>query len=48
MFPHYQGQVFVGGGMMQCHSADEEEVIGKDVNFIALGDLPYYKESPLC
>lgn len=42
------GNYFVGGGAMQCRNADEEDVVDKTVNFIALGDFPRYKESPLC
>ncbi len=41
-------QVFVGGGLMQSRIADEEDVIERNTNFIAIGDKPRYKESPLC
>ncbi|MBH1940834.1 RnfABCDGE type electron transport complex subunit D [Mobilitalea sibirica] len=40
--------VFVGGGLMQSYLADEDTLIGKDVNFIATGEFPNYKESPQC
>jgi len=40
--------VFVGGGVMQVHMAEEDDVVGKDTNFIAVSDMPGYKESPLC
>ncbi len=40
--------VFTGGGIMQAHMAEEDEVVRKDTNFIAVSDIPRYKESPLC
>lgn len=40
--------VFAGGGLMQSHLADEDEVVGKNVNFIATSLFPKYKESPQC
>lgn len=40
--------VFTGGGIMQAHMAEENEVVRKDTNFIAVSDMPRYKESPLC
>ncbi|MCX7708322.1 MAG: RnfABCDGE type electron transport complex subunit D [Clostridia bacterium] len=42
------GNAFAGGGAMQCRNIDDSDVIDKTVNFIALGDFPRYKESPLC
>jgi Na+-translocating ferredoxin:NAD+ oxidoreductase RnfC subunit len=39
---------FVGGGLMQCHVSYDDEVIDKSTNFIALADMPVYKESPNC
>lgn len=48
LFPDYQGSVFIGGGLMQCQFADDNKAVDKSVNFIALSDLPYYKESALC
>ncbi len=46
----YPGQkpVFTGGGVMQAHMTDDLEIIKKDTNFIAVSNLPRYKESPLC
>jgi Predicted NADH:ubiquinone oxidoreductase, subunit RnfC len=41
-------QCFVGGGIMQAHLAQEDEVIDRTVNFIATGPFPKYKESPQC
>lgn len=40
--------VFIGGGIMQAHMAGEDDVVMKDTNFIAVSDMPRYKESPLC
>lgn len=40
--------VFAGGGLMQSYLADEDEVVGKNVNFIATSLFPKYKESPQC
>ena len=49
IYPHSQfNSVFCGGGLMQCHIADDMEVIDKTTNFIALADSPHYKESPIC
>lgn len=42
------GRLFAGGGVMQAYSADEEAVVDKNINFIAVGMLPRYKESPQC
>lgn len=41
-------KVFTGGGIMQCREAFKDDVINNRTNFIALGEYPYYKESPLC
>jgi ferredoxin len=43
-----KGITFVGGGIMQSHPAQEDEVIDKKTNFIAVGMLPKYKESTQC
>jgi ferredoxin len=40
--------VFAGGGLMQSHQTDDEDVVDVSVNFIASAELPKYKESPLC
>jgi electron transport complex protein RnfC len=40
--------VFTGGGAMLAHMADETSEIGKETNFIAVSDMPRYKESPFC
>lgn len=42
------GSVFSGGGMMQAQTTRKNDVVEKSTNFIAITDLPYYKESPLC
>lgn len=41
-------QIFAGGGIMQSHSATEEDVVDKDINFIAASVFPRFKESPQC
>ena len=43
-----KGIIFVGGGIMQAHPAMDDEVVVKTTNFIAVGMLPKYKESPQC
>ena len=43
-----KGMTFVGGGIMQARAAAADEVVGKKINFIAVGMLPKYKESPQC
>lgn len=43
-----KGMLFAGGGIMQAHSAADEEVVGRTTNFIAIGMLPKYKESTQC
>lgn len=43
-----KGVTFIGGGIMQAHQALDEEVVGKTINFIAVGLLPKYKESVQC
>lgn len=40
--------VFTGGGVMQARMAEESDVIEKNTNFIAISNMPRYKESPLC
>jgi ferredoxin len=40
--------VFTGGGAMLAHMADETSKIEKETNFIAVSDIPRYKESPFC
>ncbi len=42
------GNVFWGGGAMQCSTVSDDDVIGSSLNFIAVGDYPNYKESPQC
>lgn len=46
----YPGEypVFTGGGIMNAHKADDDEIVGKKTNFIAVSRMPRYKESPLC
>ncbi len=46
--PLAKGNIFIGGGAMQCRNASEEDVIDKNTNFIAIADFPRYKESVLC
>lgn len=40
--------VFAGGGIMQSYLTEENDTVGKTVNFIATGTFPNYKESPQC
>lgn len=40
--------IFTGGGMMQGTIADDDAVVTPEVNFIATGDIPKYKESVQC
>jgi Na+-translocating ferredoxin:NAD+ oxidoreductase RnfC subunit len=40
--------IFVGGGIMQAHLAEEEDIVDNHVNFLATGMFPSYKESPQC
>lgn len=40
--------IFTGGGLMQGAIADDEAVITPEVNFIATGNIPKYKESVQC
>jgi ferredoxin len=42
------GAVFVGGGFMQACRAGDTDVVDRNVNFIARGSAPHFKESPLC
>ena len=39
---------FAGGGVMQSHMADDDEVIDRSTNYIASAIIPKYKESPQC
>ena len=39
---------FTGGGIMQSRVAGEDDIVEKSTNFIAVGGLPGYKESPQC
>lgn len=43
-----KGLVFAGGGLMQARPVDDEDVVDRTVNFIAVGHFPNYKESPIC
>ena len=47
VFPSRQ-PVYAGGGIMQAHMADDDELVDKNTNFIAVSELPRYKESPFC
>ena len=47
VYPGY-GYAFAGGGAMQARIADDEAVVDKSVNFLAIGEYPRFKESPLC
>lgn len=40
--------VFTGGGVMQAHMVEDTDVIEKNTNFIAVSNMPRYKESPFC
>ncbi len=40
--------VFTGGGIMQSHIAEDDELVGKNTNFITVSTMPRYKESPFC
>ncbi len=42
------GNLFAGGGAMQCRNVCDEDVVDKNINFIAMARFPKYKESPLC
>lgn len=41
-------QIYAGGGAMQAYPAEEDAVLDRTVNFIAVGTLPKFKESPQC
>jgi Predicted NADH:ubiquinone oxidoreductase, subunit RnfC len=43
-----EGNLFVGGGMMQVYHAGEDSVVDKNTNFIAAAAFPEFKESPQC
>lgn len=47
VYPHSHS-IFIGGGLMQAHVFGDEDVVDKTVNFLAVGNFPSYKESPLC
>jgi electron transport complex protein RnfC len=47
VYPQYS-LAFCGGGSMKCHTASEDETIGKTTTFIGISDFPRYKESPQC
>jgi Na+-translocating ferredoxin:NAD+ oxidoreductase RnfD subunit/ferredoxin len=40
--------LFAGGGIMQAYVAEDTAIIDKNVNFIATGAYPHYKETPQC
>ncbi len=40
--------IFTGGGLMQGIIADDDAIISPDVNLIATGNIPKYKESVQC
>lgn len=40
--------IYAGGGIMQAFLAQEDAVVDRNVNFIATGRMPRYKESPQC
>ena len=42
------GPVHLGGGLMQCRPAVDEDVVEAGTTFVARADYPRYKESPLC
>jgi Na+-translocating ferredoxin:NAD+ oxidoreductase RnfC subunit len=46
--PLASGNIFVGGGAMQCRNAADDDLVDEKVNFIAVANFPKYKESPLC
>lgn len=48
MLPVASGNVFAGGGAMQCRNTADDDVVDKNVNFIAVSAFPRYKESVLC
>ena len=43
-----EGPIFEGGGIMQSRRISKGDVIQKTTNFLAVSEIPYYKESPLC
>lgn len=47
IYPSFE-VVFSGGGLMQAQMATEEAIIDPTVNFLAIGDIPRYKESVIC
>ncbi len=48
MLPISSGNIFIGGGAMQCRTTTDEDVIDGNANFIGISDFPKYKESVLC
>jgi electron transport complex protein RnfC len=40
--------IFAGGGIMQSKVAEEDSCVDRNINFIATGSFPNYKESPQC
>lgn len=40
--------IYAGGGIMQAHLAEPEDILDSTVNFICTGPFPKYKESPQC
>jgi len=40
--------IFAGGGMMQAHLTEEDDIVDNQVNFLATGIFSTYKESPQC
>ncbi len=46
--PLSSGNIFLGGGVMQCWNFSDDDVIDRNVNFIAIADFPRYKESVQC
>jgi len=46
-YPH-RAYAFRGGGLMNGQVIEEQGIIDEETNFLAVGALPRYKESPLC
>ena len=42
------GQLFAGGGIMQAYRAFEDDQLASNVNFVARGSVPRFRESPQC
>ncbi len=45
VFDHQEGSIFVGGGIMQARKAEENELVGPSMNFIAISHTPRYKNA---